>query len=111
MATQIVQQSATIPFPVRTSEIIGQQELALLCSLYKRERQLAADIEAAEESLLARLQSGSTVEAGTFQAEIKVTERRNVSWKGVVIKKLGAAFAKRVLAATRPDTYTSLSIS
>ncbi len=111
MASAILSAPATIPFPARTSETISQQELTLLLSLRKRERQLSDEIEAAEESLLGRLQSGATVEHGTLQAEIKVTERRNVSWKGVVEKRLGAAFAKRVLAATRPDTYTSLSIS
>jgi hypothetical protein len=111
MATQTISVPAPIPFRVRTSETISQQELTLLLSLRKRERQLTDEIKAAEESLLARLQSGSTVESGTLQAEIKVTERRNVSWKSVVVKKLGAAFATRVLAATRPDTYTSLSIS
>jgi hypothetical protein len=111
MASAILSAPAVISFPVQIPEKISQQELTLLLSLRKRERQFADEIKAAEESLLARLQSGSTVESGTLQAEIKVTERRNVSWKSVVEKKLGAAFAKRVLAATRPDTYTSLAIS
>jgi hypothetical protein len=34
-----------------------------------------------------------------------------VSWKSVVERELGEDYAKRVLAATKPDTYTHLVVT
>lgn len=111
MATQSLTPRA-IPFPfIPKTETISQSEIHLLLSLRKQADKLADDIANAEKSILTRLETGSAVESGLLNAAIKITERRNVSWKSVVERKLGAAFAKRVLAATRPDVYPSLSLS
>ena len=109
MATQKV-----IPIAVPSqvpAENISQLELTALCSLRKRAEQLEEEIANAETSIRARLEAGADVEAGLLRAFLKITERKNVSWKSVVERELGEDYARRVLAATKPDTYTSLVVS
>ena len=38
-------------------------------------------------------------------------ERRSVAWKAVVERELGEDYARRVLAATKPETYVSLAVT
>lgn len=63
-----------------------------------------------EDELLLELKRGATVEPGALTATIKTWSRRVVAWKQVCQKKLGAAFCRRVLAATQANDYERLKI-
>ena len=57
------------------------------------------------ESITTALKDGSPVEDGDHFAYIKkVPGRRSVSWKKVVIRLAGEAYANRVMAATKPGS-------
>lgn len=117
MATQQIV-SHVVPFPqsVPAAEAISQDELALFLSLRGRLKQLQQEIDAAEESLKDRLESGAEIEPGNHTAELKTNSRRSVAWKAVVIRlavrlKLnGEAYCDRVLAATKPTKTVSLEV-
>ena len=107
--------SKSIPFVVPPQavpavESITQTELTLLCSLRDRREQLDAQIEAAEKSLKVRLEARASVEPGLLKAFLKTFERRSVPWKAVCERQLGEDYCKRVLAATKPDSYTHLVV-
>ena len=106
----------SIPFvvpaqPVPAVRLIPQQELARILELRREIDMLEADLKAAEQSVRDQLDCGASVESGLFQAYLKSTERRSVAWKSVVERELGEDYAKRVLAATKPDTFTTLVVS
>jgi hypothetical protein len=121
MATQTnvspsVQRSklAVVQFPA--SRAITQLELTVLLSLRGRLSQIEEQVEAAEQSIKARLESGASLEPGDHRAELKENFRRNVSWKDVVVRlaerlKLdGEAYCARVLASTKPTKTTALVV-
>jgi hypothetical protein len=105
---------AVVPFPA--SPIISQAELGLLLSLRGGLSQLQEQVEAAEQSLKSRLESGAEFEPGDHRAELKENFRRNVAWKDIVVRlanrlKLnGEAYCERVLAGTKPTRTVSLVI-
>jgi hypothetical protein len=111
-----VQQSklAVVPFPA--SQAITQLELAALLSLRGRLHQLEEQVEQAEQSIKARLETGAILEAGDHRAELKENFRRNVSWKDVVVrlaerlKMDGEAYCAKVLSSTKPSRSVSLVI-
>jgi hypothetical protein len=122
MATQQIvssvstqQKSAVIPFPV-PPPTITQLELSALLSLRGRLHQLEEQVEAAEQSIQARLEAGSSVEGGDHSATLKTNSRRNVAWKDVVVrladrlKMDGAAYCARVLASTKPTKTITLVV-
>jgi hypothetical protein len=82
----------------------------MLRALEDRAQQLADQVEAAKESVRSRLEMGAGVQHGTFFAYLKKMERRSVAWKTVVERELGKGYARRVLAATRPDKFRLLII-
>ena len=108
MATATVPQ--VVPFRQPT-ESITQTELSLLLSLKARARELESQIQENEELLKTRFASGAEVESGLLRAFLKTIERRSVAWKAVVERELGEDYARRVLAATRPDTFTHLIVT
>jgi len=111
MATQVLPpKSVLVPFPAK-QPAITQTELELLLALRAQAEKVALQVAEAEQSVRARLEAGSVVVAGFFKALLKVIERRNVSWKSVVVRVKGQQYADRVLAATKPDVYTTLVIS
>src|SRR5215469_14982532 len=77
------QKSAVVPFPAKNP--ITQFELATFLSLRGRLHQLEAQVEAAEQPIKARLESGAGLEPGDHHAEVKEQLRR-VAWKAVVIR-------------------------
>ena len=91
-------------------EEITQLEIEMLRALEDRAQQLTEQIEAAKESVRTRLELGATVQRGPFFAYLKKMERRSVAWKAVVERELGVGCARRVLAATRPDKFSTLVI-
>lgn len=107
--------SKAIPFVVSPQAVqplkaILQADLTHIIELRRSISDLEADLEAAETAVQNQLEAGAPVETGLFRAYLKSSERRNVSWKAVVERELGEAYAKRVLAATHPDTSTHLVV-
>jgi hypothetical protein len=113
---QSIEQSklAVVPFPAR--QAISQLELVMFLSLKGRLRQLEEQVQTAEQSIKARLESGAELELGDHTAELKENFRRNVSWKGVAVrlaerlKMDGEAYCTKVLSSTKPTRTVSLSI-
>lgn len=113
----------TIPFAVSPQAVpapqaITQLELATLLSLRGRLHQLQAQVEAAEQSIKARLEIGASLEPGDHGAELKEAFRRNVAWREIA-ERLGDRlygegegfpYCQRVLNATRPSRTVSLVI-
>ncbi len=63
-----------------------------------------------EQKLIASLSSGAEVEPGSHTAQLKTTQRRNVSWKNVVIRLRSSGYVSQVLSHTKPKTYTKLVV-
>jgi hypothetical protein len=103
-----------VPFPA--SQAITQLELTVLLSLRGRLSQIEEQVEAAEQSIKARLETGASLEPGDHRAELKENFRRNVSWKDVVVrlaerlKMDGEAYCAKVLSSTKPSRTVSLVI-
>lgn len=116
MATQIVSQVAQHPVRPNGSPIvirparISQEELAHVLEIRRQREALDERLKEAETALRGALEAGVQVEPGIFHAHLKTVERRSVAWKAVVERELGQDYATRVLAATKPDTFTSLVI-
>jgi hypothetical protein len=89
---------------------ITQSTLSKVLLAKKRIAELEAEVKAGEEQILAALTEGASVQDGVLTAYIKSWERRSPSWKAVVERELGEQYAARVLAATKPDTYTKLVV-
>jgi hypothetical protein len=89
---------------------ISQTTLSKVLLAKKRIAELEAEVKAGEEEILTALKDGAMVQDGVLTSYIKSWERRSPSWKSVVERELGKDYATRVLAATKPDTYTSLII-
>jgi hypothetical protein len=111
--------SKSIPFVARlqvvpTPETITQNELSMLLSLRGRLHQLAAQVEAAEQSVKERLEHGATVEEGDHLAELKESYRASVAWKDKAIDLAdrlglsGEVWAKNVLTHTAKNRIVSL---
>ena len=121
MATQTVPQlSSVVPFQVPASAVkpavITQLEIELFLSLRNRLNELSEQVAGDEAMLRSRLELGATVEPGIHTAELKENHRRNVAWKVVAVrlanrlKMNGEAYAKRVLASTRPTRTVTLDV-
>jgi len=100
MATPILSQPQTIT----------QFDLARFASLSAQIDSLKSEHAALERQLTASLDSGAVVEPGNHTAKLRTTERRNVSWKKVVIRLKSEGYANKVLSATKPTTYTKLVV-
>ena len=94
-----------------TPHNICQSELAHVLELRRQREALDERIQEAEGAIRTALEAGANVQEGIFSAYLKTTERRSVSWKNVVERELGEDYAKRVLAATKPDTFISLVVA
>ena len=87
-----------------------------MLSLRGRLHQLEEQVEQAEQSIKARLETGGLVEPGDHRAELKENFRRNVSWKDVVIRLAerlrmnGEAYCAKVLNSTKPTRTVSLVV-
>ena len=110
MATQRV---PALRFPSQPSPktLVSQDRLAEIITLRQQIEQLEAQLGEAHTDVQSALEAGAAVEPGLFRASLKITERRNVSWKSVVERELGEDYATRVLSATKPDKYTHLIVT
>jgi hypothetical protein len=112
--SQSVEQSKLTVVPFPASQAITQLELTVLLSLRGRLHQLQEQVETAEQSIKARLETGASLESGDHRAELKENFRRNVSWKDVVVrlaerlKMDGEAYCAKVLSSTKPSRTVSL---
>jgi hypothetical protein len=104
---------AVVSFPTtkQSPQIIAQDELCHILSMRQQIEAIETKLKEAETAVRCALESGVEVETGIFKASLKTAERRNVGWKSIVERELGEDYARRVLAATKPDTYTSLIVS
>ncbi len=100
MATPILSQPQTIT----------QFDLARYATLANQIDALKAEQSALEHQLIMAIGSGANVEKGAHTAQLKTSERRNVSWKAVVIRLKGSGYASRILSCTKPKTYTKLVV-
>jgi len=100
MATPIISQPQTIT----------QFDLARYVTMANQIAILTAEQSALEHQLITSLDSGCEVEPGSHTAQLKTSERRNVSWKDVVIRLKGSGYASRILSCTKPKTYTKLVV-
>ncbi len=100
MATPILSQPQTIT----------QFDLARYATLANQIDALKAEQSVLEHQLITSLGSGAVVEPGNHTAKLRTTERRNVSWKKVVIRLKSEGYANKVLSATKPTTYTKLVV-
>jgi predicted phage gp36 major capsid-like protein len=111
-----VEQSKLTVVQFPALQAITQLELAVLLSLRGRLSQLEEQVEAAEQSIKARLETGAALESGDHRAELKENFRRNVSWKDVVVrlaerlKMDGEAYCAKVLSSTKPTRSVSLVV-
>ncbi len=114
--SQSVEQSKLTVVPFPAPQAITQLELTTLLSLRGRLSQIEEQVEAAERSIKARLETGASLEPGDHRAELKENLRRNVSWKTVVerlaerLKLDGQLYCARVLASTKPTKTVALII-
>jgi hypothetical protein len=111
-----VPQSKFAVFPLPAPQAITQFELAAFLSLRGRLHQLQEQVEAAEQSIKTRLETGAILERGDHTAELKENFRRNVSWKDVVVRLAerlmmdGEAYCAKVLKSTKPTRTIVLII-
>jgi hypothetical protein len=112
MATQIVTLPEVQPITGQIQTLnIRQEEILEVLDLRNEVARLQAELDERELSVKARLDMGFAVEPGPRSASLKITERRNVSWKSVVERELGEGYASNVLAHTKPTLTTSLVVS
>ncbi len=101
MATPILSQPQTV---------VTQFDLKRHVSLSNQIDALKREHSDLEQKLIASLSSGASVEQGTHTAQLKTSERRNVSWKAVVIRLKGSGYVSQVLTHTKPKTYLKLVV-
>ena len=92
------------------SHSITQFQLSRYSTLSNQLESLKAEQAQLQAQLIAALSSGASVEAGARSASLKTCERRSVSWRSVVVRLKGAGYASRILACTKPTSYTKLII-
>jgi len=100
MATPILSQPQTIT----------QFDLARYATLANQIDALKAEQSALEHQLIMAIGSGAEVEPGSHTAQLKTTQRRNVSWKNVVIRLKGSGYVNQVLSHTKPKTFLKLVV-
>jgi hypothetical protein len=104
------------PTPAVKREAISQTELQFFLALRARAVEIEKQIAEHEASFALRLESGAGIEPGVHSAELKESFRRNIAWKSVAVRLAdrfglgGEKYAKRVLAATKPNRTISLEV-
>jgi len=101
MATPILSQPQTV---------VTQFDLARYASLSAQIDSLKSEHAELERQLTTALGSGADVESGAHTAQLKTSERRNVSWKNVVIRLKGSGYVSQVLSHTKPKTFLKLVV-
>lgn len=63
----------------------------------------------AENSVMGRIQAGASV-ISPHEVQIKIVERRNVAWKGIVCELIGGERTEQILNQTAPSISYRLLI-
>ena len=100
----------TIPSLTQSHQTVTQFDLKRHVSLSNQIDALKQELSELEQTLLTSLSGGAEVEPGSHTAQLKTTQRRNVSWKNVVIRLKGSGYVSQVLSHTKPKTYTKLVV-
>lgn len=87
---------------------LTQAELRALNKLEQEFLDIRKRYEAAWEKYAKRIRGHYGQEPGKVRLRPRWYKRRSVSWKGVVIRREGVEFAKRVLDNTKPKTYFTM---
>jgi hypothetical protein len=108
--------SKSIPFavpaqPLRSVQSVTQDQLAAIINLRQQIETLEKQLGEAQADVQSALEAGASVEPGRFRTSLKTIERRSVAWKAICERELGEPYCARVLAATRPDTFTHLVVT
>lgn len=78
--------------------------------LKKRLEQIDAQLEALENDLIARIESGARI-SSRFPVSVKTSERRYPSWKDAFVRVAGEVEAKKITESTAPTISKSIVIS
>ena len=89
---------------------VTQKERARYATLANRIEKLRGEMAELKGQIIHDLDAGAKPEAGARTASITQVERRSVAWKDVVTRELGDAYAKRVLAGTKPTFFFKLVV-
>ncbi len=100
----------TISSLTQSQQTVTQFDLKRHVSLSNQIDALRREHSELEQKLIASLSSGAEVEPGSRTAQLKTTQRRNVSWKNVVIRLKGSGYVSQVLSHTKPKTYIKLAV-
>ncbi len=100
----------TIPSLTQSHQTVTQFDLKRHVSLSNQIDALKQERSELEQTLTASLSRGAEVEPGSHTAQLKTTQRRNVSWKNVVIRLKGSGYVRQVLSHTKPKTYIKLAV-
>ncbi len=100
----------TIPSLSQSHQTVTQFDLKRHVSLSNQIDALKQERVELEETLLTSLSGGAEVEPGSHTAQLKTTQRRNVSWKNVVIRLKGSGYVSQVLSHTKPKTFLKLVV-
>ncbi len=92
------------------SHQITQFELAGYIKRANRIESLKAEQAVMEQDLRLALANGCEVEPGKHIASLKITQRRNVSWRSVVERLKGSGYVRQVLSSTKPKTFIKLLV-
>ena len=106
MATNILSNPASAP----QTQTISQFQLARYVALQNQIEALKEEQQELTEELTGALSHGARIEPGTHTARLAYYQRRNISWKDVVIRFKGAEFADAILATAEPTNYTKLIV-
>ena len=100
----------TIPSLTQSHQTVTQFDLKRHVSLSNQIDALKQELSELEQTLLTSLSGGAEVEPGSHTAQLKTTQRRNVSWKNVVIRLKGSGYVSQVLSHTKPMTFLKLVV-
>ena len=100
----------TIPSLTQSHQTVTQFDLKRHVSLSNQIDALKRELSELEQTLLTSLSGGAEVEPGSHTAQLKTTQRRNVSWKNVVIRLKGSGYVSQVLSHTKPKTFLKLVV-
>ncbi len=100
----------TIPSLTQSHQTVTQFDLKRHVSLSNQIDALKRELSKLEQTLLTSLSGGAEVEPGSHTAQLKTTQRRNVSWKNVVIRLKDSGYVSQVLSHTKPKTSTKLVV-
>lgn len=89
---------------------ITQKTLAHYATLVNQIETLAAEAKELKGDLIDSLNQGVKVETGARIARVDRSERRNVSWKDVVIRLKSIGYTRQVLAGTESITIFKLVV-